>query len=230
MSAKPIVLATDGSPSAAEATLEAVELARALDAQVVVVAVEHPQLLFAGTGSYGYAELWTEVRKVEQKRIEHALEQACAVAEEAGVTCEPVHASDAAPVAEQICRLAQARNAQMIVVGAHGWGSVGRVLHGSVSTAVVHEAHCPVLVVPSARLADQPRRRARRRRPRPGAGLMTIAWFVIWLDLHGDRRPRGARARSSERLDGDADPRDRARPEPLLRSRGVRSSVTSIGR
>jgi hypothetical protein len=43
----------------------------------------------------------------------------------------------------------------MVVVGAHGWGSVGRVLHGSVSTAVVHEARCPVLVVPSAQLADQ---------------------------------------------------------------------------
>ena len=155
MSAKPIVLATDGSPSAAEATLEAVELARALDAQVVVVAVEHPSLLFAGTGTYGYAELWLELRKVEQTRIEHALEQACAVAEEAGVTCEPVHASDESPVAEQICRLAQARKARMIVVGAHGWGSVGRVLHGSVSTAVVHEARCPVLVVPSARLTEQ---------------------------------------------------------------------------
>jgi nucleotide-binding universal stress UspA family protein len=156
MSPKPIVLATDGSPSAAEATLEAVGLARALDAQLVVVAVEHPSFLFAGAGTYGYAELWAEIRTVEQQRIEHALDQACAVAEEAGVTCEPVHVSDELPVAEQICRLAQARRAQMIVVGAHGWGSVGRVLHGSVSTAVVHEARCPVLVVPTAQLAEQP--------------------------------------------------------------------------
>lgn len=155
MSAKPIVLATDGSPSAAEATLEAIELARALDVQLIVVAVEHATLLFAGTGTYGYAELLSEVRTVERKRIEHALEQACAVAEEAGVSCEPVHASDESPVAGQICRIAQARKAQMIVVGAHGWGSVGRVLHGSVSTAVVHEARCPVLVVPSARPAEQ---------------------------------------------------------------------------
>jgi nucleotide-binding universal stress UspA family protein len=155
MSARPIVLATDGSPSAAEATLEAVALACALDAQLVVVAVEHPPL-FAGTGSYGYAELYTEIRKVERKRIEHALEEACAVADEAGVTFEPVHAGDELSVADQICRLAATRKAQMIVVGAHGWSSVGRVLHGSVSTAVVHGARCPVLVVPSARPADQP--------------------------------------------------------------------------
>jgi len=155
MSARPIVLATDGSPSAAEATLEAVELARALDTPLVVVAVEHAPFLFAGTGSYGYAELWTEIRKVEQNRIEHALEQACAVADEAGVTCDPVHATEGSPVADQICKLALARRAQMIVVGAHGWGSVGRVLHGSVSTAVVHEARCPVFVVPSAQFAEQ---------------------------------------------------------------------------
>jgi hypothetical protein len=35
----------------------------------------------------------------------------------------------------------------MIVVGAHGWGPLRRVVHGSVSTAVVHQARCPVLVV-----------------------------------------------------------------------------------
>ena len=35
----------------------------------------------------------------------------------------------------------------MIVVGAHGWGPIRRLWHGSVSIAVLHEAHCPVLVV-----------------------------------------------------------------------------------
>ncbi len=155
MSARPIVLATDGSPSAAEATLQAVELARALDTQLVVVAVEHPPLLFAGTGVYGYAGIWAGIRELERERIEDVLAATCAVAQEASVPCEPVHAGEARPVAEQICHLAEARRAQMVVVGAHGWGSVGRVLHGSVSTAVVHEARCPVLVVPSAQLADQ---------------------------------------------------------------------------
>lgn len=156
MSAKPIVLATDGSPSAAEATLEAIELARAFDAPLLVVSVEHPQLI-AGTGFYGYAELLMEVRNVEHERIESALAQACAVAAEAGIECEPVHAGDEASISDQICRLASTRKARLIVVGAHGWGAVGRVLHGSVSTAVVHEAHCPVLVVPAgAGLVEQP--------------------------------------------------------------------------
>jgi nucleotide-binding universal stress UspA family protein len=147
MNAKPIVLATDGSPSAAEATLEAVQLAKAFDAPLVAVSVEHVSCL--GGSYYGYAELLAELRNAEHDRIEHALEQACAVAGEAGVECEPAHLGDERSVAGQICRLAAERNARLIVIGAHGWTPVKRVLHGSVSTAVVHEAHCPVLVVPS---------------------------------------------------------------------------------
>jgi len=151
MNVKPILLATDGSPSAAEATLEAVELAKAFDAPMIVISVEHPPLL-AGTGFYGYGELLAEIRKVESERIDAALSQACAVAAEAGVPCEGIHADDDATVADQICRLAATRKVRMIVIGAHGWGAMRRVLHGSVSTAVVHLARCPVLVVPSGAL------------------------------------------------------------------------------
>ena len=38
-------------------------------------------------------------------------------------------------------------DAAMIVVGAHGWGAFKRLVFGSVSLGVLHEAPCPVLVV-----------------------------------------------------------------------------------
>jgi nucleotide-binding universal stress UspA family protein len=145
MNAKPILLATDGSPSAAEATLQAIELARAFHAKLLVVSVDHPMTV--GGAFYGYADLLTELRKVEHERMEEALTQACAAATEAGVACEAVHAGPEVTVAEQICHIATNRKARMIVIGAHGWSPIKRVLHGSVSTAVVHEARCPVLVV-----------------------------------------------------------------------------------
>lgn len=143
---KPIVLATDGSPSAAEATLQAVELAHALDAPLVVVAVEH--VTVPSYGYYGYAEVVSELRKIELEHVTHTLEQAAAVAAEHGVECDVVHA--VGPVASEICQTAKQRGAQMIVIGAHGWSTIRRAWHGSVSTAVVHESHIPVLVVPSA--------------------------------------------------------------------------------
>jgi nucleotide-binding universal stress UspA family protein len=148
MSTKPIVLATDGSPSAAEATLEAIALARALDAHLVVVSVDHP-VSIGGGAFYGYGEIIAELRKAEHERTEEALSEACAAAKDAGVVCEPVHAADGAVAADEICHVASSRGALMIVIGTHGWSPIKRVLHGSVSTAVVHEAHCPVLVVPS---------------------------------------------------------------------------------
>jgi nucleotide-binding universal stress UspA family protein len=140
-----VVLATDGSPSAAEATVRAVELARALDATLVAVAVEH--LAIPAYGYYGYADVVTELTKMENEHVDETLRQAKAVADEAGVPCEVVHATGA--IAEEICDIAARRQALLIVVGAHGWGPVRRLLHGSVSSAVLHDAPCPVLVVRS---------------------------------------------------------------------------------
>jgi len=139
---KPILLATDGSPSAAEATREAIELARLLGAPLIATAVEH--VTAPSYGYYGYAEVYSELRKAEHEHVCDVLEAVAEKASDAGVGCTTFPREGI--VADEICTLARDRDAAMIVIGAHGWGAVKRLVFGSVSQAVLHDAPCPVLI------------------------------------------------------------------------------------
>lgn len=64
--------------------------------------------------------------------------------------------------ADQICQFTLANEGDLIIVGAHGWTGLDRVLMGSVAERVVCQAPCPVLVIPakedkSFELADFPK-------------------------------------------------------------------------
>jgi nucleotide-binding universal stress UspA family protein len=140
-----ILFATDGSPSAAEAQREAFELAQALDAPLLVASVPHAALPAVGYTAYGYSGVIAELAEAEKHRVERLLATIDETASEAGLQCSTVAADGF--VVEQICRIAAQRDAQLIVVGSHGWGAARRVFSGSVSTGLVHSAPCPVLVV-----------------------------------------------------------------------------------
>lgn len=51
--------------------------------------------------------------------------------------------------AESIIAAAQSEGADMIVIGSHGRGRIGRLVLGSTSAQVSKEASCRVVVVPS---------------------------------------------------------------------------------
>ena len=129
---KPVMLATDGSPTAEKATATAIDLARLLDTELIVVSVW--DIAYAGFG----ARLGEE----EASRISG---EAAARAEEAGVETRTV-VLRGFPV-EAICEAAEKFPPQFLVIGSHGWGAMKRAVFGSVSTGVLHHASCPVLVV-----------------------------------------------------------------------------------
>jgi nucleotide-binding universal stress UspA family protein len=149
---RPILFATDGSPSAEAAQKEAFELARRFDAPLVVVSVVHAALPAVGYSSYGYSNVVAELTQAEHHRVTALLASVEETADAEGIHCSTVAVDGF--VVEEICRKANEYDAQLIVVGSHGWGATRRFLSGSVSTGLVHSAPCPVLVVrPRGRIA-----------------------------------------------------------------------------
>ncbi|MGZ4332796.1 MAG: universal stress protein [Gaiellaceae bacterium] len=142
---RPILFATDGSPSAEEAQKEAFELAQRLEAPLLVVAVAHASLPAVGYAAYGYSNVVAELTQAEHHRVKELLATISAAACGAGLSRTTVLADGF--VVEEICEIAREHDAQLIVVGSHGWGAARRFLSGSVSTGLVHSAPCPVLVV-----------------------------------------------------------------------------------
>lgn len=146
---KTILLATDGSACARRATSEAIELAQATGWPLHVVSVWHIPVQVG----YGLPTAVPEMIHAQREHAENVARDTAERAVEAGVTTTS-EVRQGIP-AEEICAAAQELPAGVVVVGAHGWGPVKRILIGSVSTHVLHEAPCPVLVVRGEDLAEE---------------------------------------------------------------------------
>ena len=146
-----ILLATDGSPSAGQATDEAISLACATGWPLTIVTVWHVPM----TG-FAYEPLVAvpEVADSVKERARRALAAAVDSAHAAGL--EPEALLVEGLPADEICALARTQEATLVVVGSHGWGRVQRLLFGSVSGGVLHHAACPVLVVRSTTSIPDP--------------------------------------------------------------------------
>ncbi len=135
-----ILLATDGSPSARNAARVAIELAADTGWHLKIVSVWSFRTVIYGEIP---ASAWTQIEEIERA---HAHKVVAAALEEARTNgLEADGAVLQGDAAAEICDAA--RDATILVVGSHGWGSVKRLMFGSVSNAVLHHAPCPVLVV-----------------------------------------------------------------------------------
>lgn len=136
---KKLLLATDLSDASSAATEEAFELAGRLDAAMLVVSVIDPGSLLLPGGRFR-----ARVDQVRENR-EQAAQALVERGRAAGVTVSfLVWTGDPG---DMIIEAAEAEHADMIIVGSHGRGAVGRLFLGSVSEHVVRNAPCPVLVV-----------------------------------------------------------------------------------
>jgi len=69
------------------------------------------------------------------------------LANDPGLRAESLAVADDLTVADTLVRLANEREAAVVVVGAHRHGKLAQLLLGSTSRGVIERARCPVLVV-----------------------------------------------------------------------------------
>jgi nucleotide-binding universal stress UspA family protein len=126
-----ILLATDASAASQAAEDEAIDLAARLGGRLVVLSV------VSGVPS---------VRSSRELAVEAIVQRARAGGASAtGLTWD----GDAG---ESIVEASESEAADLIVVGTHERGAVGRLFLGSVSDHVVRHARCPVMVVRPTRV------------------------------------------------------------------------------
>ena len=136
-----ILLATDGSPHADLAAEVAVDLARATDSRLHVVAVGRT---FPAAVYDEYSELRRDDLRREAREI---LDEQVRKIEASGGAVAVAHLKMGENRDEAIVHLAEDIDAGMIVIGSRGFGGMKRALMGNIADSVVRHAHCPVLVV-----------------------------------------------------------------------------------
>jgi len=138
-----ILIANDGSQLAKGALNEGLALAKDLGDQVVIVTVWQIPVGEFGAPYPPFAI--DELIRVEREHAQRALDESAARGREVGVEVE-TELREGFP-AEEICAVAEERNARLVVLGSHGWGAIRSILHGSVAAGVLQRATRPVLLV-----------------------------------------------------------------------------------
>ena len=144
-----VLLGTDLGHTSELATDRAFDLAHRHGADLLVVSVIDPNDLHVQTGRLGIR--WDQVRDGRHDAAQALVTRGRAI----GVTVSfLVWTGDPG---ESIVSAAEAESVDLVIVGTHGRGTIGRLLLGSVSDHVVRNSPCPVLVVrPTPSRPDRP--------------------------------------------------------------------------
>jgi nucleotide-binding universal stress UspA family protein len=138
---------TDFSECATQAEAVAIDLARKLDAELVLVQVLVEAPLYS-EGFISRRQVQT-VYDAQRKWSEETLEARAAKLRQSGIKTS-WRVQMGAPH-EEIVRTAEEEHAGMIVMGTHGRSGLNRALLGSVAERVTRLAPCPVLTVRQAK-------------------------------------------------------------------------------
>jgi nucleotide-binding universal stress UspA family protein len=147
---KKILVSTDGSENAKRAVGAAIVLAKQFNSEIFVVTVmavviPHSYSPMGATMTPAdYSQFFDMAEKEGTKVVDDALEMA---KRESVVKVRGKVLTTVGSVPEAILDAATKDNSDLIVVGTRGLGGFKKLLLGSVSSAIVTNANCTVLVV-----------------------------------------------------------------------------------
>ena len=153
---KIIMVATDASENAKKAELFAAELARSMhDTALLLVHTSPPRELppISPSGIDAFPSYEAHTNETGAARVEgEALLEAAqarveAVLEGTGVKVATKLIENKSPAKGILDEALSTGECKMIVVGDRGHGGLPGLLLGSVSSQVLHGAHCPVIIV-----------------------------------------------------------------------------------
>ena len=149
----PLLLCYDGSEDAKHAIERAGNLF--VSRHALVVTVWQPIAGLGSTGLGGIAYSGATASMVNFVELDRAAaedggrvaNEGVRIAQETGLEAEPIAVKATGPVWKTILEIADRHDAAAIAMGSRGLTGIRSMLLGSVSSAVVHHTHRPVLVV-----------------------------------------------------------------------------------
>ena len=139
-----ILVATDGSESAAPAVRAAAEVSAKTDSEIELVYVGEDISAPAAYNDPSSSD--TEAAREARELLDEVAKE---IEAEGGKVVES-HIVPGEKPAEEIVKLTREQDVGLVVVGSRGLGRLQYAVQGSVSSTVVREAECPVLVVHGA--------------------------------------------------------------------------------
>jgi nucleotide-binding universal stress UspA family protein len=152
MPAPRVLIAYDGSDHAAAAIRAASRLMPDAHAIVVnarrdAVAVEHAALARIAMPDAVIVPSAAAYERQAEEASRRVAERGCSIAEDLGLEATPA-SCEGSSAWRAICAAGKEHDAGVVVCGTRGLGGVARAFLGSTSSALVHHADRPVLVVP----------------------------------------------------------------------------------
>ena len=143
-----VVVGADGSPSSRVAVRWAAREAAMRHISLTVVHVAASLPVAASTLAWPAGRVPEEVLEIEENEARRVIADAIKVAEDSAVGSDRPEIDSEQFFGGPVSTLVDlSKETQLVVVGCHGRTGQHRRLLGSVSTGLIHHAHCPVAVI-----------------------------------------------------------------------------------